>query len=251
MPAEGEKTAKKEDEKERTLNSSLTMKKMKKKKKKKSMNDSVGADESQGEVKKQKAIVEKKKKKKKRMMEEEKKGAEAEHNGKKKKRKVYDLPGQKCDPPDERDSLRIFYETLYQRLPGSEMAALWMMENGLLPLEKAKEVYKKNKQKRKQEQKVVSPMKASTSVKRNVDSVTVEKAKAPLSPAFSEKKSVVESENVSVWKKIKKSGKRKRRDDDSATSDDFVLTKKKTKKHREHESTKKIREYHLEPTTSM
>ncbi|KAJ8631561.1 hypothetical protein MRB53_024884 [Persea americana] len=44
---------------------------------------------------------------------------------KKKEKKVYDLPGQKHDPPEERDPLRIFYETLYQQLPSSEMAAFW------------------------------------------------------------------------------------------------------------------------------
>ncbi|XP_043710065.1 uncharacterized protein LOC122658961 [Telopea speciosissima] len=163
------------------------------------------------------------------MMAEEKKWAAVEQNGNKKERKVYDLPGQKRNPPEERDSLRIFYETLYQRLPDSEMAAFWMMESGLLPLEEAKKVYKK-KQKRKQEQKLGS-------VKRRVDSVkVVEKAKArdPSSPpASAKKKSVEKLKNVSsVWKK---SSKRKSRDDDSATSenevdDDFVLVKKKKKK---------------------
>ncbi|KAJ4967021.1 hypothetical protein NE237_018870 [Protea cynaroides] len=145
---------------------------------------------------------------------------------------VYDLPGQKRHPPDERDPLRIFYETLYQRLPGSEMAALWMMESGLLPLEEAKKVYKKK-------QKLKSPIKAVASLKRSVDSVTVEKAKAKhhdhslSSPALSVKKSVVvESKSVS---KCKESSKRKSRDGDGDTwenerDDDFHLAKKKTKK---------------------
>ncbi|KAF0910612.1 hypothetical protein E2562_003044 [Oryza meyeriana var. granulata] len=35
----------------------------------------------------------------------------------KKEKRVYDLPGQKHDPPPERDPLRIFYESLYQQVP--------------------------------------------------------------------------------------------------------------------------------------
>ncbi|KAL5999899.1 hypothetical protein ACLOJK_034576 [Asimina triloba] len=58
---------------------------------------------------------------------------EKEENAKKRKRrtvgekekKVYDLPGQKHDPPEQRDPLRIFYESLYKQLPESEMAAFW------------------------------------------------------------------------------------------------------------------------------
>ncbi|KAG9149015.1 hypothetical protein Leryth_010621 [Lithospermum erythrorhizon] len=52
-------------------------------------------------------------------------GKEAEVATVKKEKKVYDLPGQKRDPPEERDSLRIFYESLYEQVPTSEMAAVW------------------------------------------------------------------------------------------------------------------------------
>ncbi|KAL6867482.1 hypothetical protein ACP4OV_015506 [Aristida adscensionis] len=41
----------------------------------------------------------------------------------KREKKVYELPGQKHDPPAERDPLRIFYESLYEQVPTSEMAA--------------------------------------------------------------------------------------------------------------------------------
>ncbi|XP_073103177.1 uncharacterized protein [Elaeis guineensis] len=58
----------------------------------------------------------------------------------KKEKKVYDLPGQKHDTPDERDPLRIFFETLYRQLPDNELAATWMMEWGLLPPDEAKMV---------------------------------------------------------------------------------------------------------------
>ncbi|XP_043714039.1 translation initiation factor IF-2-like [Telopea speciosissima] len=217
------KVVKKEEdedlEDEKPLSSSLA------EKKKKSMNGSV----SQGKVKKEGAKVDKKKKKKKMQEEDKKKAAAAEQNNKK-ERKVFDLPGQKRVPPEERDPLRIFYETLYQQLPKSEMAAFWMMESGLLPLQEAKKVYEK-KLKRNQEQKLRSPVKAIASVKKTVNSVTVKKAKASTSPASSaKKKSVVESKTVSTTTVSKKSNKRKSRDDDSDISDDdFVLAKKKKK----------------------
>lgn len=55
-------------------------------------------------------------KKKKKVKEEEKK---------KREKKVYDLPGQKRDTPEEKDPLRIFYESLYKQIPKSEMSQIW------------------------------------------------------------------------------------------------------------------------------
>ncbi|XP_026661376.1 uncharacterized protein LOC103709498 isoform X2 [Phoenix dactylifera] len=45
-------------------------------------------------------------------------------------KKVYSLPGQKHDPPEEREPLRIFYESLSKQIPSSEMAEvcrLWFL----------------------------------------------------------------------------------------------------------------------------
>ncbi|GBG82930.1 hypothetical protein CBR_g36457 [Chara braunii] len=75
-----------------------------------------------------------------------KKGKE-EPDKKEKEKKVFDLPGQRYEAPEERDPLRIFYETLYQQRPDSEMAEVWMMEHGLLSQEDAK-VALSRKQKR-------------------------------------------------------------------------------------------------------
>ncbi|TYJ39447.1 hypothetical protein E1A91_A04G071000v1 [Gossypium mustelinum] len=72
-----------------------------------------------------KADKEKEMKKKKKKGEEKKAAAGKEV---KREKKVYDLPGQKRDPPEERDSLRIFYETMYQQIPHSEMAQFWSKE---------------------------------------------------------------------------------------------------------------------------
>ncbi|KAG6482902.1 hypothetical protein ZIOFF_059541 [Zingiber officinale] len=39
-------------------------------------------------------------------------------------KKVYSLPGQKHNPPEE-EPLRIFYESLSKQIPSSEMAQFW------------------------------------------------------------------------------------------------------------------------------
>ncbi|KAH9305378.1 hypothetical protein KI387_009782 [Taxus chinensis] len=83
----------------------------------------------------------------------------------KKQRKLYALPGQKRDPPEERDPLRIFYETLHEQRPMSEMAEFWMMEHGLLSPEKASKAFEKKQKKQHQLKVVGSPMK-SPSVKK-------------------------------------------------------------------------------------
>eukprot|EP01018_Ginkgo_biloba_P016715 Gb_08599 [translate_table: standard] len=90
-----------------------------------------------------------------------KKKKETEDEKDKRQRKVYDLPGQKHDPPEERDPLRIFYETLYEQRPASEMAAFWMMEHGLLSPDKAKKTFER-KQKKQQQPKMGTPIKSSS-----------------------------------------------------------------------------------------
>ncbi|KAM7257208.1 hypothetical protein ACFE04_012949 [Oxalis oulophora] len=65
-------------------------------------------------------------------------------------KKVYTLPGQKHDPPEEREPLRIFYESLSKQIPTSEMAHFWLMEHGLLPADKAKRAFERKQAKQKQ-----------------------------------------------------------------------------------------------------
>eukprot|EP00898_Chlorokybus_atmophyticus_P007087 jgi/Chlat1/737/Chrsp104S01218 len=59
----------------------------------------------------------------------------------KRERKVFDLPGQRYETPLERDPLRIFYETLREQRPSSEMAEIWLMDRGLLPKEEAAKAF--------------------------------------------------------------------------------------------------------------
>ncbi|KAJ8773622.1 hypothetical protein K2173_005868 [Erythroxylum novogranatense] len=75
-------------------------------------------------------------------------------------KKVYSLPGQKYDPPDEREPLRIFYESLSKQIPSSEMAEFWMMEHGLLSPERAKKAHEKKQRKQKM-QRMGTPIKSS------------------------------------------------------------------------------------------
>ncbi|CAI6002345.1 unnamed protein product [Closterium sp. NIES-65] len=58
----------------------------------------------------------------------------------KKEKVVFDLPGQLREAPEENEPLRIFYESLYNQLPESEMAQIWMMEHGLLDEDEARRV---------------------------------------------------------------------------------------------------------------
>ncbi|RWR82692.1 hypothetical protein CKAN_01142100 [Cinnamomum micranthum f. kanehirae] len=77
----------------------------------------------------------------------------------KSEKKVYTLPGQKFDPPEEREPLRIFYESLSKQIPSSEMAEFWMMEHGLLSPERAKKAYDR-KQRRQQQLRMGTPIKS-------------------------------------------------------------------------------------------
>lgn len=76
-------------------------------------------------------------------------------------RKVYSLPGQKHDPPEEKEPLRIFYESLSKQIPTSEMAEFWLMEHGLLSPQKAKKAFEK-KQRKQKELRTGTPIKSSS-----------------------------------------------------------------------------------------
>ncbi|CAL5223558.1 g6091 [Coccomyxa viridis] len=65
------------------------------------------------------------------------KGAAADGKPKK-ERKVYELPGQTRDTPQEVDPLRKFYTSLREQRPESAIAAKWLLQVGLLPPEVAK-----------------------------------------------------------------------------------------------------------------
>ncbi|CAK9148288.1 unnamed protein product [Ilex paraguariensis] len=116
---------------------------------------------------------------------------------KKRKRKECDFPGQTRDPPDERYPLRIFYETLYKQAPNSEMAALWMMESGLLSKEVAKKVLKRKK-KRIQQHKLDLPMKAVVIVKKNAETILVKRKTSSSSSPVSTKKTTPPPESKST-----------------------------------------------------
>ncbi|KAL8139256.1 hypothetical protein V2J09_005277 [Rumex salicifolius] len=86
----------------------------------------------------------------------------------KREKKVFSLAGQKYDPPEEREPLRIFYESLSEQIPSSEMAEFWLpgeverdmvdvrkydhklMEHGLLSPERAKRAHEKKQRRQKQ-----------------------------------------------------------------------------------------------------
>ncbi|KAF7137803.1 hypothetical protein RHSIM_Rhsim07G0247600 [Rhododendron simsii] len=134
---------------------------------------------------------------------------------------------KKPNDVDKRDPLRIFYETLYEQMPGSEMAAFWLMECGLLPEEVAKKVFEK-KQKKNQLQKLGSPMKTVITVNKTSKSVTAKKETLS-SPVSSQKKKKTPDSKVAS----KQTKKRKIEDgscSEDGSDDDFVLSTKVAKR---------------------
>ncbi|XP_039012174.1 uncharacterized protein LOC120141332 [Hibiscus syriacus] len=117
---------------------------------------------------------------------------------------VYTLPGQKHDPPEERESLRIFYESLSKQIPTSEMAEFWMIEHGLFT-EKARKSYEK-KQRRQKQLRTGTPIKPSK----------------PSSKPLSSQKQQLARKNGDVKAK-------KRINNDIDDDDDFILSHKRRK----------------------
>ncbi|XP_020230484.1 uncharacterized protein LOC109811220 [Cajanus cajan] len=75
-------------------------------------------------------------------------------------KKVYSLPGQKHDPPEQKEPLRVFYESLSKQIPTSEMAEFWLMEYGMLSPDRAKRAFEK-KQRKQKEIRTGTPVKPS------------------------------------------------------------------------------------------
>ncbi|ERN13523.1 uncharacterized protein LOC18441768 [Amborella trichopoda] len=168
-------------------------------------------------TKKTEKVIEKKKKKKQKKQQTPLSNGYATDD--KKQKKAYDFPGQRHDPPEERDPLRIFYETLYEQVPDSEMAAFWLMERGLLPEEVAEKVYAKKL--RGNQQKLSSPFKA-VSVKKT--SQLTQKS-SPIKAVSVKKTSQVTQKSSSVKKDATKTSK-KRKIEESDSDDDLILPKK-------------------------
>ncbi|XP_026448876.1 uncharacterized protein LOC113349165 [Papaver somniferum] len=126
-------------------------------------------------------------------------------------KKVFTLAGQKYDPPEEREPLRIFYESLSKQIPSSEMAEFWMMEHGLLSPERAKKAYAR-KQKRQQQIRNGIPIKPQKPA-------LIKAPKPADRPESSQKQQTQPSKNGDV--KMKK----RTADDD----DDFLFKLKKSK----------------------
>merc|ERR1712188_120254 len=82
----------------------------------------------------------------------EKSATKASANGK----KVYDLPGQTRETPEETDPVRKFYESLSKQKPESIMARKWLMQHGMLPQDQAQALFDKIKRGR-QKAKGVKP----------------------------------------------------------------------------------------------
>nr|GMD41440.1 Ubiquitin carboxyl-terminal hydrolase FAF [Ipomoea batatas] len=120
-------------------------------------------------------------------------------------KKVYSLPGQKFDVPEEREPLRLFYESLSKQIPSSEMAEFWLMEHGLLSPDRAKKAFEKKQRKQKQ-------LRTGTPIKSPTRPVSIGSSKQPQQA----------SKNGEIKAK-------KRLNKDSDDDDDFILSPKRRK----------------------
>ncbi|CAI9759644.1 unnamed protein product [Fraxinus pennsylvanica] len=121
--------------------------------------------------------------------------------------KVFSLPGQKYVVPEEREPLRIFYESLSTQIPSSEMAEFWLMEHGMLSPERARKALDKKQRKQKQ-------LRTGTPIK------------SPLTPPSS--KPMISKKPLLVPKNCDAKAK-KRILADSEEDDDFLLSPKRRK----------------------
>ncbi|PIN10535.1 hypothetical protein CDL12_16862 [Handroanthus impetiginosus] len=123
-------------------------------------------------------------------------------------KKVYSLPGQKYDVPEQREPLRLFYESLSKQIPSSEMAEFWLMEHGLLSPERAKKAHEKKQRKQKQ-LRMGTPVKSSPP------------------PVLSKPESSRETQPVPKNGDVK--AKKRIVNESSDDDDDFVLSHKRRK----------------------
>ncbi|KAM6559537.1 hypothetical protein CsatA_028776 [Cannabis sativa] len=142
-----------------------------------------------------------------------------------KQKKVYTLAGQKFDPPEEREPLRIFYESLSKQIPSSEMAEFWMMEHGLLSPERSKKAFEK-KQRRQKEIRSGIPMKPSKPLSRPESSQKKPLQKPQPKPQQQQKPQQKPQQQQLVSKKRVKSDDDT---DDDDEDDDFILSPKRRK----------------------
>lgn len=124
-------------------------------------------------------------------------------------KKVYSLAGQKFDVPEEREPLRLFYESLSKQIPSSEMAEFWLMEHGLLSPERSKKAFEKKQRKQKQ-------IRMGTPIK-----------SPPPRPFISKPESSKKQQQVSKNGDIK--AKKRLKSDSSDGDDDFILSPKRRK----------------------
>ncbi|XP_023758648.1 uncharacterized protein LOC111907088 [Lactuca sativa] len=147
---------------------------------------------------------------------------------KSREKKVYSLPGQKYDVPEEREPLRIFYESLSKQIPSSEMAEFWMMEHGMLSPERAKKAYEK-KQRRQKEIRMGTPVKSQPPPPPSRPETS--KKPQPFSPpnrgGESSKKPLPPPQPVSKNGDAK--ANKRILEDSSEDDDDFVLSHKRRK----------------------
>ncbi|VFQ73213.1 unnamed protein product [Cuscuta campestris] len=138
-------------------------------------------------------------------------------------KKDYSLPGQKFDVPEEREPLRLFYESLSKQIPSSQMAEFWLMEHGLLSPERAKRAFEKKHRKQKQ-------VKTGTPTKPPPRPVTPAKPPSRPLPVASSKKPQQAQKNGETNANNNKRVKSEKDEDDDDDDDDNVILSQRRRK---------------------
>jgi len=137
-----------------------------------------------------------------------------------KSKKIYDMPGQKKDTPNELNGARIFYETLRQQKPKSKMAEEYLLKFGLLPYEEAAAI------------------------------VEIQmKLKAKAKPV-TKKRDVGQNMKMKKLKKSKKKANKKKRESNSSGKSHKKTKEKKNKKKAKNKKTTKAIQMELEESSS-
>lgn len=139
----------------------------------------------------------------------------------KREKKVYDLPGQTKETPVETDPLRMFYSSLLEQRPESEMAEKWCLQHGLIDKARVEEVAKKYARKQAKAEAKARVKKAAGATKKatagNAKAAETKKRKAPAKAADKPKKA-----KAAQKPKPKKKPAPKPAESDSSDSDDDV-----------------------------
>jgi len=132
--------------------------------------------------------------------------------------KVFEKVGQKKETPDDLDGSRLFYQSLHEQNPSSEMAARWCIQHGVYELEKHNQLVKKWGAAATLQKKTATTTTTASRGKKMVDSDT--EMNMPAARAATAKKTPTKTPTKRAKPNKKDSSSEDDDDDDDESSDD-------------------------------